>query len=73
MTRRTQSLAHFLLGILAVGAVRAIVGDRTWTESTAATVQPQMPGADVQQLWKYISKDNPYKSWKIFPGLGRAQ
>lgn len=71
MTRRTQSLAHFLLGILAVGAVLAIVGDRTWTESTAATVQPQMPGADAQQLWKYISKDNSYKSWKIFPGLGR--
>ena len=28
-----------------------------------------MPGPDAQQLWKYISKDNPYKSWKTFPNL----
>ena len=33
--------------------------------------QAQLPGADARQLWQYISKDNPYQSWKTFPGVPR--
>jgi hypothetical protein len=28
-----------------------------------------LPGPDARQLWKYITKDNPYKSWQNFPNL----
>lgn len=71
MTLRKESLTHFLLLILAVSAILVIVSGREWTGSIASTVQPQMPGPDAQQLWKHITKDNPYKSWKTFPNLPR--
>jgi hypothetical protein len=35
----------------------------------SATQQAALPGPDAQQLWQYISQDNPYKSWKNFPNL----
>lgn len=71
MALRKQSPTRFLLLIFAVCTVLVIVVGRGWTGSIASTVQPQMPGPDAQQLWKYITKDNPYKSWKNFPGLPR--
>jgi hypothetical protein len=27
----------------------------------------QMPGADPDALWNYITKENPYQNWKFFP------
>jgi len=66
MTIRKQRLMGLLLGILAIGAFLIVVkGSRAG--SVAAVLQPQMPEPDAGQLWKYITKDNPYKSWKNLP------
>ena len=64
--RRFQDLRFW---ILLAGTILITLNGRVWPGSSAATLQTQMPGADAQQLWKYITKDNPYKSWKNFPNL----
>jgi hypothetical protein len=56
-----------LLLVLAAGAVLILLS-RGWTGSVGATQRP-LPPPDAQQLWQYITKDNPYKSWKTFPKL----
>lgn len=67
MPIRKSLVTNSLLWILAAGAVLIFLG-REWTGSLGATQRP-LPGPDAQQLWQYISKDNPYKSWKSFPNL----
>lgn len=58
-----------LVCILCVSSVLTAFESRVRVGSVAATVQAQMPGPDAQQLWKYITKESPYKSWKNFPNL----
>lgn len=67
MPIRKSLVANSLLWILAASAVLMVLG-RGSTGSLGATQRP-LPGPDAQQLWQYISKDNPYKSWKNFPKL----
>lgn len=64
-----RRIAESLCWILAICTVLLIVSGRGWPATTASTPQSQMPGPDAQQLWKYITKDNPYASWKNFPNL----
>src|SRR5882724_698556 len=61
---RTISLLVLLTAIFLF-----IVSTKARSALSATTIQAQMPAADAQQLWKYISKDNPYKSWKNFPDV----
>jgi hypothetical protein len=67
MRVRKSLVTHSLLWLLAAGAVVDVLG-RGWIDSHGATQRP-LPGPDAQQLWQYISKDNPYKAWKNFPKL----
>jgi len=67
MARRKSLVTHLLLWLLAGGSVLIFLG-RGWTGSLGATQRP-LPGPDAQELWQYITKDNPYKSWKTFPKL----
>ncbi len=67
MNNRKRRLTDLRLWVLLVGAVLMILGGRGWVGSSASTLQRTMPQADAQQLWQYITKDNPYKSWKNFP------
>jgi hypothetical protein len=67
MTGPKSFITKSLLLTLAAGAVLVFVG-RGMTSSVGAT-QRSRPGPDAQQLWQYITKDNPYRSWKNFPNL----
>ena len=67
MPTRKHRVLESLAWMLVVGSLLIIVGGRV--RAGSATLQTQMPGADAQQLWQYITKDNPYKSWKNFPNL----
>jgi hypothetical protein len=69
MAKRKRRLADLLCCILVVSTILIVVESRRWSGSAASTLQPQMPGPDAQQLWQYITKDNPYPSWKNFPNL----
>jgi hypothetical protein len=51
-----------------LAAALVIVAGRSPVRSVAAGLQAKLPGADAQQLWQYISKENDYKSWKNLPG-----
>ena len=64
--RRTKRLRFW---VLLTGIVLFILCAKIWPGSSVAGVQAQMPGPDAQKLWQYISKDNPYKSWKNFPDV----
>lgn len=67
MSTRKRSLQ--LLAFMLVASVLIIAGSRAKAGSIGGVLPPQMPGPDAQQLWKYITKENPYKSWKTFPDL----
>src|ERR1051326_8078730 len=69
MHMKRRHLRDLRFWILLAGVVMIILNSTTGSGSSAATLQSQMPGADAQQLWKYITRDNPYKSWKNFPNL----
>ena len=69
MQMKKLPLTHLLFWILAAGSIFLILVSKKGTEPVAADLQDPMPGADAQQLWKYITKDNNYKSWKNFPNL----
>ena len=64
---RRPTFKYLLIWTLTIGSIVLVTGHINHASSRAPEIQSQMPGADAQQLWKYISKDNPYKSWKIFP------
>ena len=65
MTKKLRFL-NLLLAMLLVSAILVVVTARGRGSSVPA--QAQMPGADAQQLFKYITQGNPYKNWKNFPG-----
>lgn len=67
MPNRKSFVTNSLLGILVAAAVLTVLS-RGWTSSLGAT-QQHLPPPDAQQLWQYITKGNPYKSWKNFPNL----
>jgi hypothetical protein len=67
MTDRKSLVTNSLLWILAMGVVFVFLGSG-WHGSQGAPQQP-LPRSDAQQLWQYITKDNPYKSWQNFPNL----
>jgi hypothetical protein len=69
MSSPKRRLSNISLGILLTGIVLFIAFSKAEPASSAATIQIQMPGANAQQLWTYITKDNPYKSWKNFPDV----
>src|SRR5262245_5862193 len=64
-----RRLTDLRFWVLLASTALVIFGGKAWPGSSASTLQAKMPGPDAQQLWKYISKDNPYKSWKNFPDL----
>jgi len=66
MTLRTVRPLNLIVAVLVLGASLMLIG-KSRAGSIASISQSQMPGADAQLLWKYITKDNPYKSWKTFP------
>jgi hypothetical protein len=68
VTIRKQRLMSLFAAILAGSAIMVVGRWSSEAGSVAPILQAPAPGADAQQLWKYISKDNPYKSWKNFPG-----
>ena len=64
---RKERWMILLVLTLAVGAgLMSVVNQKAFSLATAGA-QTQMPGADAEQLWKYITKDNSYKSWKNLP------
>src|SRR5437773_2326733 len=67
MLSRISIVTNLLLLLLSGGSVLIFLG-REWTGSLGSTQRP-LPGTDAQELWQYITKDNPYKSWKTFPKL----
>src|SRR5262245_51315300 len=68
MGTRKRQLSDLVAWILVASTILFAVGGRRQAASNASTIQA-MPGPDAQELWKHISKDNPYKSWKNFPNL----
>ena len=66
---RKQRLTDLRLWVLLASMALIILGGKVWPGSSASALQAQMPGPDAQQLWKYISQDNPYKSWMRFGGI----
>jgi hypothetical protein len=69
MDIRKQLLTDVRLWILLGSMVLFLLGGKVLPPSNASTQQAQMPGPSAQQLWNYISKENPYKSWKNFPDV----
>src|SRR5262249_49882893 len=61
MTTREWRLKGLLLCLFVLSTIPTIAG--------SSAPQPQLPGPDARQLWNYITKDNPYKSWQNFPNL----
>jgi hypothetical protein len=68
MSPRKHRVLESLVWVVVVGSLAGFVGSSVRAGSVAP-FQQQLPGADAQQLWKYITKDNPYKSWRNFPHL----
>ena len=66
---RIQKRLKVLLVCLVAGSAILILANSTGSGS--AIVQKQMPGADHNQLWNYITKENNYLSWKTLPDLPR--
>ena len=67
MPIRKHRVLESLVWMLVMGSLLIIVDGRVRARS--ATLQIQMPGSNAQQLWQYISRDNPYKTWQNFPNL----
>src|SRR5689334_23064831 len=67
MVIRKRRLTDLRLWVLLASLTLIILGGKAGPSASA--LQAQMPGPDAKQLWKYISQDNPYKSWKNFPDL----
>lgn len=65
MTRKERCLIVLILTLAVVGLISA--AGRRATSSARSANQTQRPGADAEQLWQYITKDNSYKSWKNLP------
>lgn len=68
MRSRKRRLLESLVCVLAGASLLVVTTSRAGAGSVASA-QQKMPGADAQQLWQYIAKDNPYRSWKNFPNL----
>lgn len=69
MVSRTRCYPVVACWILAVSTILIVAGVWNRQGSAAVLLQSKMPGPDAQQLWQYISKDSPYRSWKNFPNL----
>lgn len=58
-----------------IGAIVAILVMFTLTacarEGMKSTTMSSMPATDGQAVIQYIKKDNPYRSWKLWPGKGK--
>jgi len=54
-----KMLAIVLTMVLAVGA------------GSIANAGMKAPGADAGQLHEYLTKQNPYEKWKLWPGKGK--
>jgi len=71
MTTQKRHLVKLVILVLASATMLLLVSNRNWSGSSAATFQTQMPGPDAQQLFRYITKDNPYSKWKNLPDAPR--
>jgi len=71
MTTQKRPLVKLVILCLASATMLLLVSNRNWSGSSAATFQTQMPGPDAQQLFRYITKDNPYNKWKNLPDAPR--
>ena len=71
MTTQKRLLVKLVILVLASATMLLLVSNRNWSGSSAATFQTQMPGPDAQQLFRYITKDNPYNKWKNLPDAPR--
>src|SRR5438477_3156216 len=71
MTTQKRRLVKLTILVLALATMLLLVSNRNWSGSSAATFQTQMPGPDAQQLFRYITKDNPYNKWKNLPDAPR--
>jgi hypothetical protein len=70
MSTRQRCFRGFLVSFLALAVVFALAGQRLEQETTAdAALFENQPGADAEQLWQYITKLSPYKSWRTLPRM----
>ena len=69
MATRTDQRSVSLRWMLVASAILFVVTSRHQPASSASTIQSGMPGPDSLELWRYITKDNPYKSWRSFPNF----
>jgi hypothetical protein len=70
MSRRQKCFRGFLVSFLVVGGVLALSSsDRPESERAEAAPLQNRPGADAQQLWQFITKQSPYKSWQTLPRM----
>jgi hypothetical protein len=60
--------AVFCAAVLLIGvaAVAYAIHEEKPAETTVA-----LPAADAAKLYAYITKDNPYDKWELWPGKGR--
>jgi hypothetical protein len=68
MAPRKPRLNDLYIPILVASGIIFAAGSRQAGRS-ASIIQSPMPGPDAQQLWRYITQENPYKSWKNFPNM----
>jgi hypothetical protein len=67
MTQRGRRLTIIFIWALLVCVLSISFGGNSHMAVSGSPGQTILPGADAQQLWKYITKDNPYKLWKSPP------
>jgi hypothetical protein len=70
MTTQRRPLVQLLILVIAAGTL-LLISNQNWFGSSAASLQTLMPGPDAQQLFRYITKDNPYNKWKTLPNAPR--
>jgi len=66
MKRNLFAVLSGLVLLLCVSVFAYAVHEEKPSETMAA-----MPGPDAVKLYDYITKDNPYVKWELWPGKGR--
>lgn len=66
MKRNLCAILLVAVLLIAVAAVAYAIHEEKPSETTVP-----LPGPDVAKLYTYITKDNPYDKWELWPGKGR--
>jgi len=66
MKRNLSAVLWATVLLIGIAAVAYAIHEEKPSETTTA-----LPGPDAATLYTYITKDNPYDKWELWPGKGR--